>query len=178
MSVFKLHRHDKGFACIDNQTLRDPRISYRARGVLGYLLSQPEHFQASSETLAEHGHEGRDAIRTALKELEACGYILREKIQGPDGRWSTTVHVFEKPNKTDAWENVVGLTGENTTNPQVTPTTEEPTLGEPGYKNLEDERKKTEEARRLDFYDPDKPEPLSDEEKLRLLERERGWARL
>lgn len=144
MSVFRLHRHDKGFAAIDNETLRDRGLSFRARGVLAYLLSQPPEFQASAETIAEDGPEGRDAIRTALQELEEHTYILREKVQDTAGHWSTVVHVYERPRGisagagglTDAWESVVGLSSQDGMFPQVAPMTGKPTVGNPGDKEL------------------------------------------
>lgn len=139
MSVFRLHTREKGFAQIHNDTLRDPRLSFRARGVLGFLLSQKPEFNASAETISEQGAEGRDAIRKALIELESTGYIVRERVQGEGGKWSTVVHVFERPcNTTDDWKSVVGAACGNTTNGLVEPKTGKPTVGKPATKDLED----------------------------------------
>ncbi|NDD26533.1 MAG: hypothetical protein EB103_06710, partial [Actinobacteria bacterium] len=44
------------------------------------------------------GREGRDAIRTALKELEAAGYLKRYKVNDKaTGRITTVTYIFDEP---------------------------------------------------------------------------------
>lgn len=99
------------FTQIPNESLRDPRLSYRARGVLGRLLSNSVGYKMTANDLAREGREelkrkgieaireGRDAIRTALGELEDAGYIVVEKGQDERGRWYTKVMVYDEPQK-------------------------------------------------------------------------------
>ncbi len=89
-------------------------MSFRARGILAAILSRPDDWRTSSETLAQQsgGREGRDAIRTALKELEACGYLIRRKEKHPKtGQFSTNYYVFDEPQNTDDGYPGVGNTG-------------------------------------------------------------------
>lgn len=102
MAIIRGLRPADRFAQISNAALSDTRLSYRARGVLAYLLSRPIGWRTSAENLANTGAEGRDAIRTALNELETHGYLIREKQQGPDGRWSTDVYVYDDPQEQPA----------------------------------------------------------------------------
>ena len=82
---------------IDQAVVRNPHISHRARGILCLLLSMPDHWQVNSEWIAQHGAEGRDAVRAAIKELETAGHMIHHKSQDSAGRWSSKWVVYEQP---------------------------------------------------------------------------------
>jgi hypothetical protein len=84
----KLRRiaNPKGWTSLPTKMLADDEISFRAAGILAYLLSRPDGWETDSKRLARgKRREGRDAIRTALKELEARGYLHRVKVRRPAG---------------------------------------------------------------------------------------------
>lgn len=85
------------FTSIDRKTLNDSRLSFRARGVLAWLLDKPDNWTTNSDAIAAAGKEGRDAIRVALRELEGCGYLKRERVRGDRGRWFTETLIYERP---------------------------------------------------------------------------------
>ncbi|MEU6460355.1 hypothetical protein [Streptomyces sp. NPDC046976] len=65
---------------VESATARDDRISFRALGLLTYLLDQKEGWQVRSAQLSSgEGREGREAIRTALRELARKGYYRLER---------------------------------------------------------------------------------------------------
>ena len=74
-----------GFTAIDNAAVRDEKLSYRARGVLAYLLSHTAAWKFSVARIARAGNEGREAVRSAILELEAAGYLTREPFVSPGG---------------------------------------------------------------------------------------------
>lgn len=87
----------KDFLLISNSLARDARMSYRARGLLIAMLSRPDGWQMDSRTLAAEAPEGRDAVRTALREIEDAGYMVRRTSRNPDGTFTHEVEVFDEP---------------------------------------------------------------------------------
>lgn len=93
-------QHSKNYTCIANSTLKDDRLSFRARGILAFLLSHPDGWQVNSTHLASKSpSEKKTAIRTALTELEAYGYLFRQKIRNAKGQieWETCVAETPQP---------------------------------------------------------------------------------
>ncbi|MCB8911075.1 replication protein [Rhodococcus rhodochrous] len=86
------------FTILQNAVLNDERLSFRARGILVFLLSKPADWRTRSESIAAMSpREGREAIRTAMRELEQYGYLVREKYQDERGRWHTIQTIYEVP---------------------------------------------------------------------------------
>lgn len=86
------------FTILSNAVINDERLSFRARGVLIWLLSKPDDWRTRSDSIAgQSPKEGRDAIRSALRELAELGYLIREKIQNERGQWITIQTIYEEP---------------------------------------------------------------------------------
>jgi hypothetical protein len=72
---------------IPNETARDTRLTFRARGVLTFLLSQREGWDiTNADEIAEGGGEGREAVRKVVRELEGAGYVRRYQTRDESGR--------------------------------------------------------------------------------------------
>ena len=68
-------RKKNGFTQISNSLLEDTRLSWRAKGLLCYMLSRPDNWKINKTDLYKRGTEGRDAMTNALKELKQLGYL-------------------------------------------------------------------------------------------------------
>ncbi|QFG13273.1 helix-turn-helix DNA binding domain protein [Streptomyces phage Gilgamesh] len=75
------------FVHVVSATVRNTRLSYRALGLLVYLLDQKEGWQVRAEQLSKgEGREGREAIRTALRELQVAGHYRLERRRLRNGK--------------------------------------------------------------------------------------------
>lgn len=110
MSSILRKRLSSGWTGVPNTTIRDRSISHRATGVLVFLLSMDDGWSMDARVIAERkGHERRDAVLTALRELRDAGYMRHTKTRD-GGRFVTEVEVSDVP--LDEWKggHVVDLT--------------------------------------------------------------------
>ena len=68
-------RKKNGFTQINNAVFENNELSYRAKGLLGYLLSRPDNWKFNKTDLVKRSTEGRDAVYTAIDELKIQGYL-------------------------------------------------------------------------------------------------------
>ncbi len=74
MPIIKVARHNHGYVIIQNKALEDTRLSWKARGLLAYLLTRPADWSVNSHHLSAQSVEGRRAVLSGLKELRETGY--------------------------------------------------------------------------------------------------------
>ena len=97
MAVYRVEKTGD-YTVLSNYHLRDPRLKLGAKGLLSLVLSLPEDWEYSIEGLAALGPEGKDAVRSAVKQLEAAGYITRQQSHDSGGQFSTNEYVIrERP---------------------------------------------------------------------------------
>ena len=51
-------------------------LSFKARGILAYLMSLPSGAEISPERITRSGTDGERAVKSGLKELQDAGYLL------------------------------------------------------------------------------------------------------
>ena len=94
---------EANFTKIVNQAVRDQRLSWRARGLLAELLSYPDGWDINVDKMVAAAKkaggrvEGREALRSAMRELEGLGYVVHEKSQVKGGKWVTESYVTDLP---------------------------------------------------------------------------------
>lgn len=90
------HSFDDKFTQIPNAWLRDSRLSLKAIGLLAQLMSHEPGWQLSVNSLAYANQVGKDAIRSAVGELEEFGYLLRVQTR-EEGKFSETIWYTQDP---------------------------------------------------------------------------------
>ena len=102
MPVFRVER-TKNFTVMSNHHLRDKTISLKAKGLLSQMLSLPDDWDYTLRGLAAINKESIDAIRTAVHELEAAGYVVRLRVRDKRGQLrSCEYFVYEYPHTEDS----------------------------------------------------------------------------
>jgi hypothetical protein len=74
--------------------LNDEKLSFKAKGILAYLLSKPDNWQVRVGDLIKHSPEGRTSIYSGLKELKKYGYLKKNpvRIDGKIHHWESVVY--------------------------------------------------------------------------------------
>ena len=68
MAVFKIEKA-KNYTVMSNYHLQDRNLSYKAKGLLSFMLSLPEDWDYSMKGLVAVSKENIKAIRSILNEL-------------------------------------------------------------------------------------------------------------
>ena len=125
----------KGYTITPNFHQRDKTITLKAKGLLSQMFSLPDDWDYTLKGLAYINLEGIDSIRSAIRELEKAGYIIRTRVRDEQGRLrGTSYKVFATPHLPESGSPTL----ENPTldNPtQVKPVQAEPTQEKPTQLN-------------------------------------------
>lgn len=101
MATYRIKKSGKAaapFTRIINDSLHDERLSFKARGLLAYMLSKPDNFKFYLDELTKHTTEGKDSIRAGMKELEQLGYVHRYPVKNERGKiMSWELDIYESP---------------------------------------------------------------------------------
>ncbi|PED34783.1 DNA-binding protein [Bacillus cereus] len=119
MGIFRVKK-DTNYSVIHNTPLRDENLSWRAKGLLAYMLSLPDDWTFHTTELSQHAKDSEKITTSTLKELKVAGYLKRYPVQdsetGKISHWETAVyevptidkenHPMEKPpsGKTIDWK--------------------------------------------------------------------------
>lgn len=82
---------------------QDERLSWEAKGVLGYLFSKPEDWTPRMYDIIDSGPCEKYKIKSVFEELEEHGYMQREKIRTDDGTFDWKVVVADHPRFDPGW---------------------------------------------------------------------------
>ena len=95
MPVFRVER-TRDYTVMSNYHLWDKRLTLKAKGLLSQMLSLPEDWDYTLSGLSHINRESKDAIRSAVNELERAGYIHRRQTTDAGGKFSTNEYVIHE----------------------------------------------------------------------------------
>lgn len=102
-TIFRTEKNaENPFVMIDRRPIEKPELSWKAKGILAYLLSRPDNWTVRLGDLIKRSPDGVSAVRAALRELTKAGHITRkeEREAGRFKQYVLIVHelpLTEKP---------------------------------------------------------------------------------
>lgn len=111
-------RVGRGYESIRREAIQDPRLSFKATGILAFLLSLPDAWRTNAERLSGvknklgKAKEGRESMQAGLRELEEAGYLIRRKYQDSRGTWRWDWRYSDNPADLHVQDVSAGQTGD------------------------------------------------------------------
>lgn len=133
MAVFRVEKNHS-YTVMANHHLRDERLSLKSKGLLSLILSLPDDWRISIEGMTQFSADGKDAIRSAIRELTDAGYITRAQTHSEAGTFSGYDYIVHETPATSPSSGFPTMEKPTTEKP----TTENPTTGNPTQRNTEE----------------------------------------
>ncbi|PJZ51492.1 hypothetical protein [Leptospira adleri] len=98
--IFHAERPERDFTIVTNVWIRDSRLSWKARGILIFLLQLPPDWAVNSEELQTHASDKKESTIAGLRELVHFGYAELVRERDPEtGRIKQVWNFFETSRK-------------------------------------------------------------------------------
>lgn len=102
-TIFRVEKN-ANFTVMSNIHLKDRRLSYKAKGLMSEILSLPNDWDYTLAGLAVIANDGVDSVRSAVRELERYGYLVRSQRRDRRGCMSVNEYrVYENPAENPAY---------------------------------------------------------------------------
>ncbi|OMC83337.1 DnaD domain protein [Viridibacillus sp. FSL H8-0123] len=99
MGIMRVAKNSN-YTVMNRTALNDKRLSWKAKGIMAYMLSMPDDWVFYMVELVKHSTDGERSFRAGFKELQNCGYVTRQPVR--EGQrikeWETIVHEVPQDN--------------------------------------------------------------------------------
>jgi len=96
MSIIRTYKN-KNFTTMSNKHLKDTNLSWKAKGILSYLLSLPNDWKLYKSELENHATDGRTSTSSGIDELIENGYVVKIQNRDNDGKFQgVEYHIYEE----------------------------------------------------------------------------------
>lgn len=86
---------NRNYTTIHNEFLKRKDLSWKAKGIMTYLLSLPDDWVVNLDEIKRNATDGESSFRSGWKELVSAGYVSRQPVRD------------KKTKKIDYWETVI-----------------------------------------------------------------------
>lgn len=78
--IYRKKKSHGNFFQMDKEVFEeDCQLSYKAIGILSYMLSRPDNWVFYHEEIEKHSSDGRRAIKSGIEELVDWGYLQKKE---------------------------------------------------------------------------------------------------
>jgi len=98
-TIFRVEKNaENPYVMIDKNVFEDTSLSFKAKGILGYLLSRPNDWTLIIADIQKRSTDGKDSVKNGIDELIERGYIVKTEQPRQAGKFATCDYVvYEKP---------------------------------------------------------------------------------
>lgn len=96
-TIFRVNKQTN-YTVIHNSYVKYEKLSWKAKGILTYLLTLPNDWKININDLVKRSTDGINSLRAGIKELQEAGYIRRYPVKDEKGKiveWA--FDVYETP---------------------------------------------------------------------------------
>ena len=86
-TIIKIKKREHPFVQIDKRNLENKKLSWKAKGLLTYLISKPDDWKIYVSELSTRSIDGDNSVRAGLKELEKVGHLEKRRLKDKKGRF-------------------------------------------------------------------------------------------
>lgn len=148
-NIFRQKR-TSNFTVVPNEFLHSSNLSFKAKGILSYLLSLPADWELHVSQLATIASDGRESVYNGILELVEAKYIWRRPRSGTEpGGWE--YFVYDSPKEQSPFDESPHTENPNAENPN----TAFPESGKPAttkYYNKEQRTKERKDTRTTEEF--------------------------
>ncbi len=97
--VIRVYDNHDDLMITHRRAAQDGKLSFKARGILWYLLSKPADWVVRVQDLINESPGGKELVQSGLRELETLGYLRRVRLQDKQGQfrgWGSEVSALPR----------------------------------------------------------------------------------
>lgn len=88
---------DNPYVMLDRRPVDNPALSFKAKGILTYLMSRPDGWEVSVTDLVKHSLDKEASVRSGLKELRKAGHMKYNQSRKGGRITGWLIEVYEVP---------------------------------------------------------------------------------
>ena len=96
MGIIRVNKSkDNPYILLNKTALEDDNLSFKAKGILAYLLSKPDNWKSRVEDLVKQSLDGKASVYSGLKELRENGYLIKRARKNDKGtivEWEEVIY--------------------------------------------------------------------------------------